>query len=259
MRSLPALLLLLLQAACAGDAGRAAARERTVVHAAVAASLRGTFDELAAAFTAAHPGTAVEPTYTASGVAYQQILAGAPFDLLVSADSGFPAALDAAGRAEPGTVRVYAHGRLALWTSARLPGDVATVQALGARAVRRVAVANPETAPYGRAALEALAAAGVLHAVRPKLVYGQDVSQAAQIALAGADAALLPLPLAQSPPFAAAGTVRPVDGALHRPIAQAVVVVRGREREGEAARAFAAFLESDDARAVLRRHGYSVP
>ena len=269
MRPLPRPLRHLLLAALAactggdaagGDAARggstAAAAAPQVVRAAVAANLRDAFDELAAAYAAADPGVTVQPTYTASGVAYQQILAGAPFDLLVSADSAYPAALDSAGRAEPGTRRTYARGTLALWTSARIPDDVRDLRGLTSRSVRRVAVANPETAPYGRAALEALGRAGVLDQVRPKLAYGQDAAQAAQVALAGADAALLPLSVVRSGPLAEAGAVHPVPDSLHAPIAQALVVVRGA---GEPARRFAGFMTSTPARAVLERHGYRAP
>ena len=258
----PSLLLLAALAACGGTGGDAAAGDsaagttRVVVRAAVAASMRDAFDELAAAYAAEHPGTTVQRTYTASGVAYQQILAGAPFDLLVSADSAYPAALDSAGRAEPGTRRTYARGTLALWTSARVPDDVRDVAALTSPAVRRVAVANPETAPYGRAALAALARGGVLDAVRPKLAYGQDVAQAAQVALAGADAALLPLPLVRAGPLAAAGAAHPVPDSLHPPIAQALVAVRGA---GPHVRAFAAYVTSAPARTILERHGYRAP
>ena len=252
-------------AACgAGEAGGRGAEgdgdgegegDRRVVRAAVAANLRDAFDEVAAAFARANPGLAVDPTYTASGVAYQQILAGAPFALLVSADSAYPAALDSAGRAEPGSRRSYARGVLVLWTSPRLPDDVQDAAGLTSGAVDRVAVANPETAPYGAAAVQVLDRLGLLQRVGPKLVIGQDVSQAAQFAAAGADAAFLPLSLARAPALAA-GTVHAIPDSLYAPITQALAVVRGAP---ESAHRLAAFLAGPEAQAILARHGYRAP
>jgi molybdate transport system substrate-binding protein len=227
------------------------------VRVAVAANLRDAFGEIVARFRKEHATVAVQPVYTASGSAFQQIREGAPFDLFLSADTRFPEALEAEGRVAPGTRRVYARGRLALWFSERAPPDARGMAALRDPRIRRVAVATPETAPYGRAALEALAAAGLEADMRPKLVFGQDVGQTAQIALAGADAAFLPLSYMRTPAFHARGHAVVIDPVSHAPLDQAYVIVRGRE--SPEARLLYDFLRLQPAREILQRYGYEVP
>lgn len=227
------------------------------VRVAVAANLRDAFGEIVARFREEHPGVTVQPVYTASGSAFQQIRAGAPFDLFVSADTRFPEALEAEGRVAPGTRHVYARGKLALWLSERAPANTQSVEILRDPRIRRVAVASPETAPYGRAAMEVLARTGLEARVRPKLVFGQDVGQTAQIALAGADAAFLPISYMRTEPFRERGSAVLVDPAHHAPLDQAYVIVRGRD--SPAIRLLYDFVRSDTAREVLERYGYEVP
>jgi molybdate transport system substrate-binding protein len=131
--------------------------------------------------------------------------------------------------------------------------------ALAEPAVRRVAIANPAIAPYGRAAEAALRAAGVLDAVRPKLVLGESVAQAAQLAHAGAvDAALLPASVALAPQLAAAGAAVAIPTDLAPPVPQAAAVLSGA-RAADLARAFLAFVTGPRGRAILARHGYDPP
>jgi molybdate transport system substrate-binding protein len=248
------LALVLLAYGCVWRPGDAAAAP---VRVAVAANLRDAFGEIVARFRDEHPAVAVQPVYTASGSAFQQIREGAPFDLFLSADARFPEVLEAEGRAAPGTRRVYARGRLALWLSERAPPDAQGIAALRDPRIRRVAVATPETAPYGRAAIEALAAAELEANVRPKLVFGQDVGQTAQIALAGADAAFLPLSYMRTPAFRARGRAIVIDPASHAPLNQAYLIVQGRDTPD--ARLLYHFLRSEAAREILERYGYEVP
>src|SRR5690606_6672130 len=169
-----------------------------------ASSLRPLFDQLEQAFEAEYPNVDVRPSYLSSGAAHAQIIHGAPFAVLVAADTSSPAALERAGVARPDTRVVYTRGVLVLWISNRTLTSAGGDSALADPRVRRVAIANPDVAPYGQAALEVLAGFGNS---RRTVIHGEDAAQAAQMAGAGADAALLPLSLAQSPSLRAAGRV----------------------------------------------------
>lgn len=227
---------------------------------AAAANLRPALEELAAAFQARHPGGAVRATYGGSGLLVAQIASGAPFDLFLSADAAYPAELAARGLAD-GAPFTYALGELVVWVPAGAPVELERrgLAALSDARVQRIALPNPETAPYGRAAREALAAAGLWDGLRPRLVLGQSVAQAASFAASGnAQAAFLPRSLAGAPPLVQAGRSWPVPEASHAPILQAGAVLKGAG-EPARARAFAAFLLSDEGRAILARHGYRPP
>ncbi len=198
-------------------------------------------------------------TAGASGSVFAQIVGGAPFDLFFSADRDYPRRLVEAGAASGGDV-VYAVGKLALWTPAGSPLDTSRrgLAALSSPAARRIALANPALAPYGRAALAALRAAGVYDAVTDRLVLGESVAQAAQFAQAGAaDAALLPLSLARAPALAG-GTTVVLPASSHPPIEQSAVVLRGARAPALAA-AFLAFATGPEGRDILARHGYDLP
>lgn len=227
---------------------------------AASANLKLAVQELRRAFETARPGARVAVTLGASGLLLAQIQSGAPFDVFLSADREYPARLVEAGLARREDERVYALGRLVLWlppgTRARLDGR--GLAALADPGFRHVAIANPGSAPYGRAAEAALRSAGVYPEVRAKLVLGQSVSQAAQFAASGAaDAALLPLPLARDPGLAG-GTAVPIPESLHPPLAQSAVVLAGA-RDAELARAFLDFVAGPPGRAILERHGYGLP
>jgi molybdate transport system substrate-binding protein len=238
-------------------AGPGSAREQLTV--AVAANLKPALDELERAFEAAHPGVEVAVTFGASGALFAQIQNGAPFDLFLSADREYPRKIVAAGLAA-GEV-VYAIGRLAVW----LPKDVAAdvegrgLAALADPSVRRVAIANPAVAPYGRAAEAALRSARVYEAVKPKLVLGESVSQAARFAHSGAaDAAIVPLSLARAPALAEAGRVVPISAGAHPPIEQSAVILSAA-RSPALARNFLSFVLGVEGRRLLATHGYLAP
>lgn len=241
-----------------GSAPARGASAPTILSVAVAANLKPAMQELARAFEAARPGVEVRVTAGASGTFFAQISAGAPFDLFFSADRDYPRRIVEAGLAEPEVV--YAVGRLVVWVPAGSPLDVARsgLAALAAPAARKIAIANPALAPYGRAAEAALRAAGVYEAVKDRLVLGQSVAQAAQFAQSGAaDAALLPASLAALPELAS-GIAVPVPPATHPPLEQSAVVLRAA-RDPALARAFLELVAGPPGREILRRHGYDLP
>jgi molybdate transport system substrate-binding protein len=227
---------------------------------AAAANLEGAIDELARGFEAEHPGVSVAVTLGASGALHAQLRNGAPFDVFLSADDDYPRRLVQAGSARPEDEAVYALGRLAIWVPPGSPLDLAGrgAGALADPAVRRLAIANPRVAPYGRAAEAALRWAGVHGAVRDRLVLGQSVAQAAQFARSGAaDAAVLPRSLALSPALAG-GRVLVLPEESHPPLRQAAVAIAGA-RAPDLARAFLRFLLGPRGREILARRGYDPP
>lgn len=227
---------------------------------AAAANLKGAADALARSFEAENPGVEVTLTFGASGTFFAQITNGAPFDLFLSADRRYPAKVVQAGLAKPGDERVYAVGKLAVWLSAGSPLDLEArgVPALADGAVRHIAMANPAVAPFGRAAEQALKAAGVYDAVRGKLVLGTSVAQAAQFATTGAaEAAFLPYSLTLGKELST-GKVVLVPETLYSRIEQSGVVLSS-SKEAALARKLLAFITGEKGRAVLTRFGYGLP
>lgn len=227
---------------------------------AAASDLRFALDEAAQTFTR-ETGMSVRIVYGSSGNFRRQIAEGGPFELFLSADEAYVFALAKEGRTVDEGV-VYAIGRIALvlpeGSPLRLdPGlrDLAAAAADGR--LRKFAIANPEHAPYGRAAREALIAAGAWEEVRDRLVYGENVSQAAQFATSGsAQGGIVALSLALAP--GALGTARfvPVPDSMHRPLRQRMVLTK---RARATARAFYGFLQQGSARAILERYGFVLP
>jgi molybdate transport system substrate-binding protein len=233
----------------------------TALTVAAAADLRYAMDEIAAAYHEAHPDTTVSVTYGSSGNFYSQISNGAPFDVYFSADADYPRRLERTGLADPGSTRSYAVGRLAVWAP---PGSPLDVSSLGLKALtdpraRTVAIANPEHAPYGRAAVAAMKSAGVYDAVAGKLVLGENASQAAQFVDTGsADVGVLALSLVLAPPLAGRGEYALVPADLHPPIEQGAVVLR-RAANHAIAVSFLDFVLGSEGRAVLDRYGFGRP
>lgn len=241
--------LTLAPAGC-GRGGREEGGGELVV--AAAANLTEAFGELGRRFEG-RTGVRVVNSFGATADLARQIEQGAPFDVFASADTRHVDALASAGLLTEGTRAVYARGRLVVWLP-RGDSAVARAEDLAKPEVARVAVAKPDVAPYGQAAVEALEALGVWARVEPKVVYAQNVSQAKQFAATGnADAALLPRSLVHE----GEGKSVEIDEALHRPVEQAAGVVRASKRQGEARR-FVEFLSSEEGRAVLKSYGYEV-
>jgi molybdate transport system substrate-binding protein len=228
---------------------------------AAASDLRYVMEDLVAAYEAAEPDGSVEVTYGSSGNFFAQISQGAPFDVYFSADIEYPRALEEAGLAEPGSTRLYAEGRLVTWVREDSPIDIET-QGLAAvldPSAERVAIANPEHAPYGRAARAAMEASGLWEAAQPRVVLGESISQAAQFAESGAaDIGVLALSLAIAPPLCHQGRYVLVPARLHPPILQGALVLDDAAHP-DAADAFLDFVLGPVGREVLDRYGLLLP
>lgn len=226
---------------------------------AAAANFLPALASLHAEFAKSSPGLQVTTATGASGSLVAQITHGAPFDVFLSADLDYPRALVAAGHADAKSLTTFAFGRLVLWT-ARPGVEVAdVVTTVRSPAVKKLAIANPATAPYGRAARQALEKFGVWADAQPKLVVGENISQTAQFVETGnADAGFVALSLLLSPPLQDRGRWRAVPAELHAPLTHGVVLTT-RGAANPAAVRYLAFLRSAAARKILHDFGYGVP
>lgn len=236
------------------------ATESAGPHIAAAADLQFALPEIVAAFTRGG-GAPLRVSFGSSGNFARQIVQGAPFELFLAADERYVAQVIAAQRAD-GPGMHYATGRLALFLPQGSPIRADRDLVDFAAAVRdgrlkRLALANPEHAPYGRAAREVLERRGLWLAVQDKLALGDNAAQAAQFAASGAaQAGLLPLSLARAPELAARGAYVTLPENWHTPLRQTLVLVKGA---GPTARAFAEFLRGPQAREILTRNGFGLP
>ncbi|MFN7151173.1 MAG: molybdate ABC transporter substrate-binding protein [Microthrixaceae bacterium] len=223
---------------------------------AAAADLRLAFEELGAAFEA-DTGTKVTFSFGSSGQLKEQVLNGAPFDVFASANIDFVDEVVAAGEADGATKATYAFGRIVVFSPSTGSDAVTTLNGLTGTAVRNVAIANPEHAPYGVAAEQALRSAGVYDAVSAKLVFGENVSDTLQLATTGnADAAIVALSLVKTTDD---GAWALIDENLHEPLEQALVVTGVDPARTETAKAFAAYVNSPAGREVMIRYGFVLP
>jgi molybdate transport system substrate-binding protein len=228
---------------------------------AVAADLRFAFGDLEQEFQQAHPDVRVEAAFGSSGGFFAQLSNRAPFDMFLSADLDYPRRLTDAGLAFKDSLFVYAIGHLAVWVrkSSALNVEKDGVQVVLDASVRKIAIANPRHAPYGRAAEAALQKLGLYDRVRERLVYGENVAQTAQFVQAGsAEVGIIALSLARSPALAGAGRYQEVPPETYPRLEQGGVILSWA-RDRESADAFRAFLLSGRGRAVLRRYGFFVP
>lgn len=226
---------------------------------AAASDLVYCIDELAAAFRKEAPEAEVKISTGASGNFFAQIRHGAPFHVFLSADMMYPAQLAKLGAADAATLRPYAIGRIVLWTTdARF--DVAQgLPLLRDPRVARVAIGNPDTAPYGRAARAALERDKLWDAVQPRLVIGENIAQAAQFVQTGnAQLGIVSLATVRSPKMAGVGRYHLISDAGVAPIEQGAIVTRAGGGQPLAAR-FVRFLGSPAARAILERNGFGLP
>ena len=226
---------------------------------AAASDLQSALPAIAAQFEK-DTGHAVAVTFGSSGNFFTQIQNGAPFDVLLSADIEFPRQLEAAGLSEPGSLYQYAKGRLVLWTRNDTGVDVRRgLSALVDARVRRVAIANPEHAPYGRAAVSALQHEGLYERVQGKLVLGENISQAAQFAQSGsADAGVIALSLALSPALKSSGIYTEIPESWYPPIEQAACIVAS-SRQKALARQFVDYLKKPESVRTLQAYGFDRP
>jgi molybdate transport system substrate-binding protein len=225
---------------------------------AAAADLRFALDEVLKPFRAAHPGVRIDVIYGSSGKLATQIRNGAPFDVFLSADRAFADALHQEGLST-GAPRLYAVGHLVAWSADAELGRQSLAMLVRDARVKRFAIANPEHAPYGMRAMEALRSQGLQDAVMPKLVLGDNIAQAAQFIETGAaQAGLIALSLVLSPALQGRGAYTRVPEAWHSPLEQAFVLTR-RAKDNPLAHAFASYLDSPAARTTLRRYGFALP
>jgi molybdate transport system substrate-binding protein len=248
MRNRWLLCIALLLGSCAVRPAPPPPDELTV---AAAANLTNVFGEVGQAFTK-KTGVTVVFSYGNTSQLAQQIENGAPFDVFAAADTEHVDALVKTGKLASDSRAVYARGQLALWAPM---GDVRELPDLLNPKVRFIAIAQPELAPYGQAAVEALKAAGLWDKLQPKFVYANSISEARQLAASGnANAAFT----AYSLVLHDSGTVLKVAPGLYRPIEQALAIVSASPKTLEA-RQFNTFLLGPEGRSILANNGYLAP
>ena len=248
------LFLILFLAACSPAPQQPAAPASTPLLVAAAANVQLAFTEIAQKFTA-RSGQAVEFSFGSSGNLASQIENGAPFDLFVAANVAFVDRLNEQGLIFPETQQLYAQGRIVLAVNRESGLQVTNLEDLLDPAIRWVAIANPELAPYGQAAKEALQSAGIWDELQPKLVLAENIGQTLQYVQTG-DAAVGITALALADVPEVSYTLLPVE--LHQPLNQAMAVIRTSKNEA-AARAFLEFVTGPEGQAILEKYGFQSP
>lgn len=247
IRLLAALIFFAAQSAYAGEK----------ITIAAAADLKFALDEIVVLFNKEHPADQVETIYGSSGKFQTQIRQGAPFDMYFSADINYPHTLKAEGLAGS-EVQLYAVGRIVLWSPSRDAGKL-TLADLADPGIRKIAIANPRHAPYGKRAEEALKAGNVWEKVKARLVYGENIAQTAQFVQTGnAEIGIIALSLALSPELAKQGGYALIPENLHQPLEQGFVITQ-RARANPLALAFARFMMDKEARTIMTRYGFTLP
>ncbi len=231
------------------------AQEITV---AAAADLQFAMQDIAARFQK-ETGKTVKTVYGSSGNFFQQMQNGAPFDVFFSANLDYPKNLETAGLTEPGSYYQYAQGKIVIWVPNISKVDVSGgMRSLLDASVKKIAIANPQHAPYGQAAVAAMEKDGVYEQVKPKLVMAENISQAASFVVSGsADAGIVALSLAVSPNMADKGRYAEIATADYPAIEQACVILRASGNK-DVARQFLTFFKTSQVAEVLRRYGFEV-
>jgi molybdate transport system substrate-binding protein len=233
----------------------------TEITVAAAADLKFALDDLVTQFHTNASSTQVKVTYGSSGNFYAQLLNQAPFDLFFSADIEYPRKLAKADHALHTNVFLYAVGRIVVWTPKQSPVDVELfgIQSLLAPSVKKIAVANPQHAPYGRAAVAAMKSLKVYEQAEPKLVFGENIMQTAQFVQSGAaDIGVIALSLAIAPQMRDAGRYWEIPLDAYPKMEQGGIIPRWT-KEADAARAFRDFVLGKHGRDVLKRYGFVLP
>jgi len=241
-------------------AGHAADAAKPLLIAA-AADLKFALDEVLTEFRKQHPEYEPKATYGSSGTLFAQIENGGPFDLFLSADTKYPQRLIERGKAEKDSFFVYAIGELVVWVSkvSSLNPEKLGEKVLLDPSVRKIAIANPEVAPYGAAAVAALKSLGIYDRVQSRLVLGENVAQTAQfVELGAAEIGMISHSLAISPKMKDAGRYWKVPETLYPRLEQAGVVRAGAANP-EGARELAKFLRSEEGRRILGSYGFELP
>lgn len=224
---------------------------------AAAADLKFAMDEIIGAYKKANSTDEIDVVYGSSGKFQTQIQQGAPYDLYFSADISLPRELAKNGYAASG-VKPYAVGRIVLW-SASMDAAKMTLDSLTDPKITRIAIANPQHAPYGKRAEEALRASGLWEKVEPKLVYGENIAQTTQFVQTGnAQVGVIALSLAVNPELASRGGYWLIPDKLHAPLEQGYIITRHAAGNALAKR-FADYMGSKPARVVMTRYGFVLP
>lgn len=257
MRRIWCSMLLVLPLVCVATHAQTRMDVSTI---AAASDLKFAMEDIAAKFRA-DSGKDVRLVFGSSGNFFRQIGQGAPFQIFMSADEEFVFKLAESGRTEDRGA-LYATGRIVLFAPNGSPlkvdaGMAGLRAALAGGQVRRFAIANPEHAPYGRAAEQALRTLGLWEPLRAKLVLGENVSQAAQFATSGAaEGGIFAYSLALSPSVSKLGAYILLPQDLHQPLRQRMVLIKGA---GDTARTFYRYLQQEPARDTFRRYGFILP
>jgi molybdate transport system substrate-binding protein len=233
------------------------AREITV---AAAADLSAALREVAANYEK-QTGIKVKLSFGASGALTQQIENGAPFDVLFSADMDYPRQLISRGQADAASLHRYAVGKLVLWTAADSPLDIQNkgLNVLTDPSVKKIAIANPQHAPYGRAAVAAMKHVDLYDQVADRLVLGENVSQAAQFVESGnAQVGFVALAHAMAPGMQEKGKYWQIPDGAYPTLDQGVVIVSRSKHKKDAAR-FLEYIKTKNVSGILQRYGYTVP
>ncbi|TKB68071.1 MAG: molybdate ABC transporter substrate-binding protein [Nitrospira sp.] len=234
----------------------AAAEEITI---AAASDLNFAFRDIAAEYEHT-TGNHVRLTLGSSGNFFAQIQNGAPFDLYFSADISYPKKLEEAGLVVPGSLYPYAIGRIVLWAGKDSHLDLSEgLEILREPAIKKIAIANPKHAPYGRAAVAAMEHFKVYDEVKDKLILGENISQAAQFIESGAcDIGIIALSLAAAPAMKSKGTYWEVPAEAYPLLEQGVVIVK-QSKHQEAARQFLDFIKHSKGQEIMKRYGFVIP
>jgi len=242
------LLLLVISLACRGTR----APETAQLTVAAASDLITAFEEIGRDFEARDK---IKPVFVfgSTGLLTRQIENGAPFDVFAAANESYIDQLQQKGLTVEGTKTIYGRGRITMWTMAESALKLEKIEDLASPDVHRVAIANPDHAPYGMAAREALETAGIWQTVQPKLVYGDNIRQTLQFAETGnVEVAIVAVSLSAQNK----GRCVLIPETLHKPLLQAMTVIKGTTNE-DAARSFTDFVTGSQGREILAKYGFS--
>jgi molybdate transport system substrate-binding protein len=236
------------------QSGEGEVEESVTLIVGAAADLNSVFQELGERYEQEYR-TQIEFTFGSTGQLAHQIDQGAPIDLFAAANQSFIEDLDQKGRVISETKAIYGRGRIVLWTQEDSPLSLQSLEDLMDPAISRVAIANPDHAPYGIAAREALQSAGLWDDLQPKLILGENIRQTLQYAEMGnVDVAIVALSLAVVVP----GTWELIPEDLHSPLDQMLAVIDGSPHEDEARR-FAEFINGEQGRPLMQQYGFVLP
>jgi molybdate transport system substrate-binding protein len=225
--------------------------QETTLTVAAAADLSAAFEEMGRAFES-QTNTKIVFTFGSTGILTQQIMNGAPYDLFAAAHISYIEQLEKQNLILPDTKAIYARGHITLWTTKDAAFKLQKIEELIKPEVKRIAIANPDHAPYGLAARQALESAGIWDVVKPKLIYADNIRQTLQFAQTGnVDVAIVALSLS----LPSDGQWALIPQALHKPIDQGLAVIKGTKHE-QSARRLAAFINSPAGQTIMKKYGF---